>query len=153
VREVEIESVTPLDAALFGRPVWITGNFTPTKAAPTKVTIAASNVIDPSKPALHYGDHATLHGKFVSRDFPATNGGTENQYVLLADAPFDVTPGPLDPTGGVEQGVKEITLVMASAGNAQWLDKHVTVKGTLFAPSTGHHHTPALMSDVTVTSP
>lgn len=158
VREVDVVDGVDLesrikvsvDEAMIGRPVWIIGSFKPNATDPTKVTLAASQIIDPSKPALRFGDKATLTGKLVQKDFESPQGGTEKQYVLVLDKPIDVTPSPSAPNGSAASKVRDVTLVLTEDGKP-WLNKHVTAKGSLFAPNTGHHHTHALMDQLELT--
>jgi hypothetical protein len=95
--------------------------------------------------ALRYGEVATLTGKLTKKQFPAQNGGLEEQYVLETTRPIDVTNGPED--GPPARGETLVTLVPPpSGGLPPLLGKEVTVTGALFGQITGHHHTKVLMT-------
>lgn len=160
VREVDVENGVDketgakivVDEALVGRRIWLVGEFKPKDTDPTRVKVTAMEIIDPSKPALRFGDTETLTGKLVQQSFASPQGGTEKQYVLVLDEPIDVTPGPNDSNGKSASGVKRVML--ACVGECQpWVNKRVSAKGSLFPPHTGHHHTPVLLLASEMTKP
>jgi hypothetical protein len=71
-------------------------------------------------------------------------------YLDLA-APVCMAPGS-DDVDVARSGIRRVQLVLDEAGYARLrplLGKRVTLRGTLFAAITGHHHTPVLLRVVT----
>lgn len=115
---------------------------------------AASGQAGPSlNPCIHYDtDTVSLTGRLSRETLP---GPPNYESVRRGDAPetgFYLTlPAPVCTMDGATRDLDSITklqLVLDSAGYARLrpsLGTTATVRGTLFAAVTGHHHTPALV--------
>jgi hypothetical protein len=76
------------------------------------------------------------------------NDRKERYWLLTLDAPISVAGNPKDEANSQsESNVKAVQVVYAGKQSFQesWLEKHVSVTGTLSHAMTGHHRTPVLI--------
>lgn len=106
---------------------------------------------------------ATLSGTIATRTaFGPPNYGEdpkhdsrEHYLVLALDKPICVDADPnsnLNYESAADVAAVQLVYFEKYPFHKAWLNKHVTVTGTLFAAETGHHHTPVLIQ-VTATKP
>jgi len=97
-----------------------------------------------------------LSGKLVKQSFPGLpnyesikNGdAAETGFYLLLAKPICTTGDPKDGTAYPQKNIMSIQLVLDQKGYSllrKYLGKSVTIRGTLFAAHTGHHHAKVLM--------
>jgi hypothetical protein len=106
---------------------------------------------------LYEPDVSILNGVIAKKDFPGPPGyqdisqgdKRETSWILMMDKPFCVQGKNNDPINIPETNISEVQLVIGSNLYDTYrtlLGKQVTVKGTLFHSTTGHHQTRVLVT-------
>ena len=99
-------------------------------------------------------DVVTLSGRLERAGFPGPPGygetpdvdAREEAFILVCDRVFDVRGGrDGGPNTATVQGVRRVQVVSQPALRAL-IGKRVTVRGSLFAAITAHHHTAVLIT-------
>jgi hypothetical protein len=123
--------------------------------------VAACRSIDAQPPAraacLRYEpDTVRVTGKLERRIFYGAPGfgddpahdAKEPGFYLELVTPVCAEGGDYPQLNGPRRGVRLVQLVLDAAGYSRlrpYLGQHVTLRGTLFAEHTGHHHAPLLL--------
>ena len=106
---------------------------------------------------LHYEpDTAAVTGRLARHTFYGPPGygespsmdARETGFYLELPAPVCASGGREEKETGARRGVRRIQLVLDSAGYARLrpsVGQRVTLRGTLFADVTAHHHAPLLL--------
>lgn len=113
----------------------------------------SNTTVSPQRILPYDPEVCSLSGTIQRRLYPGppdyTDDTSDDVVVLVLDAPISVRghDDKLSTTPPVD-GVKEmqILLPVTDEDRQAFLDRRVVVKGRLFAPLTGHHHTEVLMN-------
>lgn len=103
---------------------------------------------------------STLNGKLTTHVYwgppgygqDTTVDEKEKEYVLILSKAIRMKKPVTDISDGYDAATSDITQIQLVHQNPleQYLNKQVTVSGTLFGAQTGHHHTDILLDLVTI---